>query len=70
MVGISAPVDDNGRQGWAYYSQYMDSVIAVFKARGEKCQRCWKYDEAVGKDSTYDDVCPRCAEVLRSGVSA
>ena len=70
MAGISAPIDDNGRQGWAYYSQSMDSVIAVFKAHGEKCQRCWKYDEAVGKDSTYDDVCPRCAEVLRSGVSA
>jgi isoleucyl-tRNA synthetase len=68
-MGASAEVHDNGRQGWAYYSEVMDSVIAVFKARGEKCERCWKYDTAIGTDKTHPTVCPRCAAVLNSGVS-
>lgn len=69
-AGSSAPVHDNGREGWAYYSELLDSVIAVFKARGGKCERCWKYDTLTGSDEPHPNVCARCAEVLRSGVSA
>lgn len=37
-----------------------DSVnVEVERANGEKCQRCWCYDEDV-----TDDLCPRCAGVL------
>ena len=38
--------------------------IAVEKASGEKCERCWKYDEKVGHNHNHPDVCPRCASVL------
>lgn len=38
--------------------------IGVEKASGEKCERCWKYDEKVGHDHNHSDVCPRCASVL------
>ena len=38
--------------------------ISVEKASGEKCERCWKYDEEVGHDHNHLDVCPRCAKVL------
>ena len=38
--------------------------IGVEKASGEKCERCWKYDEEVGHDHNHLDVCPRCASVL------
>ena len=38
--------------------------IGVEKAFGEKCERCWKYDEEVGHDHNHSDVCPRCASVL------
>ena len=41
-------------------------TIAVEKASGEKCERCWKYDEEVGHDHEHNDVCPRCAKVLNS----
>jgi isoleucyl-tRNA synthetase len=67
--GMSASLHDNGREGWAYYSELMESVIAVFKARGAKCERCWKYDIAIGNDKAHPTVCPRCAAVLNSGVS-
>lgn len=68
--GASAQIRDDNRTGWGYYSKALESVIAVFKARGEKCERCWKYDIEIGKDSTYSTVCPRCAAVLKSGASA
>ena len=38
--------------------------IGVEKASGKKCERCWKYDEEVGKNNIHDDVCPRCVSVL------
>ena len=38
--------------------------ISVEKASGEKCERCWKYDEEVGHAHNHSDVCPRCASVL------
>ena len=38
--------------------------IAVEKASGEKCERCWKYGEEIGHDHNHSDVCPRCAKVL------
>jgi len=68
--GISAQIHDDGRTGWGYYSKLLDGFIVVFGANGTKCERCWKYDPAVGKDSSHPTVCPRCAQVLRSGVSA
>ena len=36
--------------------------IDVTKASGEKCQRCWKYDETVSEDK--DKICSRCRSVL------
>ncbi len=36
--------------------------IAVQKAEGEKCPRCWHYDPNVGTNGS--DVCPRCREVI------
>ena len=35
-----------------------DSVVAVSKAKGEKCPRCWIYDESVGRNG--QPVCDRC----------
>ncbi|MDI6870077.1 MAG: isoleucine--tRNA ligase [Bacillota bacterium] len=40
-------------------------AVAVRRAAGEKCARCWMYAPEVGRDRDYPDVCPRCADVLR-----
>jgi isoleucyl-tRNA synthetase len=69
MDGASAQIHDDGRTGWGYYSKPLDRAIAVFKSRGGKCERCWKYDEAV-KSADGSNVCPRCAGVLASGAAA
>ncbi len=38
--------------------------IEVTKSTGEKCQRCWKYEDSVSSDP--DKVCTRCRKVLDS----
>ncbi len=40
--------------------------VAIDKAEGEKCERCWAYSTTVGKDAEYPCVCARCASVLRN----
>ena len=38
--------------------------IAVSRARGAKCERCWNYSTHVGDDKAYPTVCERCSAVL------
>ena len=43
------------------------AVIGVAKASGVKCQRCWFYDNQVGKHGLpHDDICARCNEAIFS----
>ncbi len=39
--------------------------VAVAKARGRKCDRCWNYRESVGNDKEHETLCHRCVEVLK-----
>lgn len=39
--------------------------VAVHRARGKKCERCWNYRPTVGKDRQHETLCHRCVEVLR-----
>ncbi len=39
--------------------------VAVDKARGRKCERCWNYSERVGDDRRYPTVCERCSAALK-----
>jgi len=41
-----------------------DPTVEVFKADGEKCQRCWNYLESVGKDKFHPTLCSRCLEAI------
>jgi isoleucyl-tRNA synthetase len=36
-------------------------AIAVAKAEGEKCERCWNYSTHVGEDANFPTVCERCS---------
>jgi len=40
--------------------------VGVAKASGKKCERCWFYDENVGKHGEHEGVCPRCAAAVSS----
>jgi len=57
---------DAAGKGTGYESALLGGAIGVYPAGGVKCERCWKYHEAVGEDAAHPGVCPRCVEVLRS----
>jgi isoleucyl-tRNA synthetase len=38
--------------------------IEAGKADGIKCERCWHFDPATGKDPRFPGVCPKCVEAL------
>ncbi len=38
--------------------------IEVMKAPGAKCERCWKYNEHIGEDDTYNTICPKCIDAI------
>ena len=42
-----------------------DMAISRSKAKGSKCERCWNYREAVGKDTTHPTLCDRCVEAVQ-----
>ncbi|MCB9979375.1 MAG: isoleucine--tRNA ligase [Rhodospirillales bacterium] len=45
----------------------VSGVGVVFeKALGEKCVRCWKVLPEVGLDPEHSDICPRCADAVRT----
>jgi isoleucyl-tRNA synthetase len=43
--------------------------IAVAKAPGQKCQRCWNYSTSVGTSVSHPDFCKRCEAVVKGRLS-
>jgi isoleucyl-tRNA synthetase len=43
--------------------------VAVERATGIKCERCWRYVPAVSSDPERPGLCPRCVEALAEPVS-
>jgi isoleucyl-tRNA synthetase len=39
--------------------------VEVKKASGDKCERCWRYDVSVGKHGEFEQICTRCASVVK-----
>jgi len=40
-------------------------AVEVLHARGEKCERCWKYDTNVGRDAEFPTLCGTCAKAVK-----
>jgi len=38
--------------------------VAVVRAEGSKCSRCWKISTSVGKNTNHPEICARCASVV------
>jgi isoleucyl-tRNA synthetase len=38
--------------------------VRVWRAEGEKCERCWNYSVRVGESVRYPTACERCVEAL------
>ena len=40
-------------------------VIEISKARGNKCARCWHYENDIGINTEHPQLCGRCIQILR-----
>ncbi|MGK7893336.1 MAG: isoleucine--tRNA ligase, partial [Xenococcus sp. (in: cyanobacteria)] len=50
----------------AEYKSQSDNVsIAIVKADGEKCERCWNYSTTVGEFKDDPTICDRCNSALK-----
>jgi isoleucyl-tRNA synthetase len=38
--------------------------IRVTAAPGAKCERCWCYDEEIGRDPEHPTICPKCLKAV------
>jgi isoleucyl-tRNA synthetase len=38
--------------------------VAIAKAEGEKCERCWKISTKVGQDSAHPTICEKCLDAI------
>ncbi|WP_321492939.1 isoleucine--tRNA ligase [uncultured Desulfobacter sp.] len=53
--------------GDVYHGKEIEGLaIKVTKAPGEKCERCWRFDENLGTDSDHPAACPRCTQALKT----
>jgi isoleucyl-tRNA synthetase len=41
--------------------------VAVARAEGEKCERCWHWETDVGSDAAHPTICGRCVAAVKSG---
>ncbi len=48
----------------SYYDEERKIAVYVVKARGTKCERCWKFDKSVGQNETSENICKRCYNVI------
>ena len=42
-----------------------DFLVVVSKSKSQKCERCWNYRDAVGKDRNHPTLCDRCVEAVQ-----
>ncbi|BDU50337.1 isoleucine--tRNA ligase [Haliovirga abyssi] len=54
-------------EGMTKTEEIENLYVKADKAPGEKCERCWKYSEELGKDEEHPTLCPRCTDVINEG---
>lgn len=63
IVSAVAIGPDEGKP--TYVSEEIEDLkIYISSASGEKCERCWNYDDQTGSNEKGLNVCPRCYEVV------
>ncbi len=47
-----------------YYDEDKKIEVYVARAKGKKCERCWKFDESVGDNDSGENICRRCYNAI------
>jgi len=65
FIVSQALVTDQAAPAEAVQGEVEGVAVTIAKALGEKCARCWIYDENLGTDPEHPQACPRCTQVLK-----
>ncbi len=63
-IFICSQVEVESAGSGEFFGELEGLSVTVSAAQGEKCERCWIYDETVGRDLEHPTLCKRCAQVL------
>ena len=58
------------RGGTRQQDEKTDAGIAVSRASGMKCERCWRYVSALSTDPAQAGICDRCQDALAEAVTS
>lgn len=50
--------------------EYKHVSVKVEKHAGETCSRCWVVSETVGDDKEHEEICTRCADIVKEHYDA
>ncbi len=64
LIVSQVMVEDVAAPGSAQSEVLPGLSMAIERADGKKCDRCWNYSIHVGENSRYPTVCERCTEAL------
>jgi isoleucyl-tRNA synthetase len=65
VSGLNVHKPDEERPEGVWQAEAHEGLaILVSPAEGEKCERCWMFNKAVGENKEHPTLCPRCATVL------
>ena len=54
-------------EGDVYQGKEIEGLeIKVSKAQGQKCERCWRFDDNLGADPDFPGACGRCTKALKT----
>jgi isoleucyl-tRNA synthetase len=56
--------DEEGMAGAYRSSEIPGLLVAVSRAKGAKCNRCWNYSVTVGTNAEHPTICARCVDNL------
>ena len=63
---VIVDIPNNRTDDTAYQGKEIEGlVIKVTKAKGVKCERCWRFDTTIGNDAEHPTACERCADALK-----
>ncbi len=65
FIVSSARLVENLEPGAFQGREIQGLEIAVKKAAGQKCERCWRFSNAIGQDQSHPTACDRCAAALQ-----
>ena len=64
VSGVEVKKSDGGD----YVFNGLGIGISILKYEGEKCERCWNYDDSVGKNLEFKTLCCRCVDVVKKTI--